>query len=179
MTAPAHSSRTRSRCAPAARKSALAAILLLALFSQAHAGEISGRARVIDGDTIVIGATHIRLYGIDAPEARQTCTGPSGYPYACGTLASYAMRQLAERQAVRCEERDRDRYGRTVAVCWAGAVELNRAMVQQGWAVAYRRYSLAYIADENEARLAHRGIWNGTFQLPWDWRRERREAKAR
>ena len=53
----------------------LAAILLLtALFAAAHAhAQITGTATVTDGDTLRINDTRIRLHGIDAPEAAQTC----------------------------------------------------------------------------------------------------------
>ncbi len=67
---------------------------------------------------------------------------------------------------------DVDRYGRVVATCFVGVTDLGCWMVAHGWAVAYRRYSDRYIADEQAARDAGAGIWVGTFIMPWNWRRD-------
>ena len=75
-----------------------------------------------------------------------------------------------------CEERDRDRYGRMVALCWSGDDELNAWMVREGWAFAYRRYSLRYVGHEWAAKAAGRGIWRGEVVAPWEWRKGRRLA---
>lgn len=131
---------------------------------------LTGIPRVTDGDTIRIGNTRIRLHGIDAPEKRQTCTA-DGKAWRCGDAATDAFRDAIGGLAVTCTKRDTDRYGRVVAVCWAGAVELGAWMVRQGWAVAYRRYSMDYVADENVARAGRRGLWRGEFVMPWVWRR--------
>ena len=75
------------------------------------------------------------------------------------------------RSSVTCEERDRDRYGRVVAVCRHSGRDIYAWLVREGWALAYRRYSLAYVNEEAAARSARRGIWRGEFVPPWDWRR--------
>jgi endonuclease YncB( thermonuclease family) len=95
--------------------------------------------------------------------------------------AAAELRSLIGDRAVACERRDTDRHGRMVAVCWAGAVELNREMVRAGWAIAYRHFSAIYVDDEAEARAAHRGICKGAFQDPWHWRQEhpRRSQRTR
>jgi endonuclease YncB( thermonuclease family) len=79
---------------------------------------------------------------------------------------------------VTCEQRDVDRYGRIVAVCRAGLNDLGAFMVANGWALAYRRYSTAYVGPEGSAKAARRGIWRGTFTAPWDWRRGDRTPYA-
>jgi endonuclease YncB( thermonuclease family) len=78
------------------------------------------------------------------------------------------------RSTVSCQPRDRDRYGRIVAVCFKGNEDLNRWMVANGWAVAYRRYSVDYVTDEDTARRSRINIWSGAFDMPWDWRAQRR-----
>ena len=153
---------------------AAALIALLAFIAPlaAHA-EIAGMARIIDGDTIDIAGQRIRLHGIDAPETKQTCRA-EGRTYRCGRDATSALEARIGQHPVTCHRKDTDRYGRAVAVCWIGAENLNAWMVWQGWAVAYRRFSKDYVAAENDARKARRGIWKGTFIAPWDWRRGKR-----
>ena len=95
-----------------------------------------GNAIVVDGDTLEIRGTKIRLYGSDAPESGQLCRR-TGKDYRCGSQAAALDDRIAQR-SVRCEERDVDRYGRTAAGCFVGSVSLNDELVKQGWAVAYR-----------------------------------------
>ena len=139
---------------------------------------LSGRARVIDGDTIEIGAVRVRLYGVDAPESAQSCLA-GGERWSCGQRATRALAGQIGGRTVACSERDRDRYGRTVAVCRQGGRDVNAWLIGQGWALAYRRYSLAYVNEESSARAARRGIWRGEFVAPWDWRRGERLASSR
>jgi hypothetical protein len=65
---------------------------------------------------------------------------------------------------------EKDRYGRTVAVCRLDKLDSNGWLVDEGLGMAYRRYSTAYIAQEDAAKQAKRGIWAGQFTAPWDWR---------
>jgi hypothetical protein len=65
---------------------------------------------------------------------------------------------------------DTDSYGRTVAVCRNGSVDLSAAMAAAGLALAYRRYSDDYVDEEARARRQRRGVWASTFTAPWDWR---------
>jgi endonuclease YncB( thermonuclease family) len=163
----------RSRYHPFAGLVATTILAALVATSTAVAGEnVTGRAHVIDGDTIEIAGARVRLHGIDAPELHQRCSSADVETH-CGEIARDALRQLAEGRETVCEGRERDRYRRLVAVCRIGATDLGRAMVRAGQAVAFTRYSLDYVADEDAARAAKRGIWTGTFQHPADFRRER------
>ena len=125
---------------------------------------------VIDGDSLRAGSEEIRLHGIDAPEYRQSCEDRSGRSYACGKRAAQHLRKLVGTSPVSCKVIDTDRYERTIGVCSVGATELNEAMVEAGWAVAYSRHSLSYMSTESAARRARRGIWQGRFASPEDWR---------
>ena len=151
------------------RMISLLTILLSA--TPATANELNGVASVIDGDTVEIRGTRIRLHGIDAPESRQLCTRPSGQSWRCGQQAALALSDRIGRRSVSCVARDTDRYGRTIAVCSQDGIDLNAWMVAEGWAVAYRQYSRDYVLADTEARSAGRNIWSGTFVMPWDWRR--------
>lgn len=124
---------------------------------------------MLDGDTIDLDGVRYRIHGIDAPETRQTCFR-GGKEWQCGLEASLVMKRLATGQ-VRCQGIEQDRYGRTVAKCFAGDLDLGRELVRRGLALAYRRYSLDYVADEDHARLNRLGMWTGEFIAPWDWRR--------
>jgi endonuclease YncB( thermonuclease family) len=129
----------------------------------------SGRASVIDGDSLEVGGTETRLYGIDAPEALQTC-GEGAAAWNCGRAAIEKLRELVSGRTITCQRMDTDSYGRSVAVCRNGAVDLSAEMARAGLALAYRRYSNDYIDEEAGARAARRGIWASTFTAPWDWR---------
>ena len=151
------------------RLAALSMIAWLAAPAMA-APSIAGVPWIIDGDTLDIHGTRIRLFGIDAPEREQVCDR-AGRAWRCGESAKRALIRFIGQRAVTCAPRGRDHYGRTVAVCSIGGADINRWMVAQGRAVAYRHYSDAYDGAEDQARAAHRGIWAGTFEQPWRWRR--------
>jgi endonuclease YncB( thermonuclease family) len=142
----------------------------LTLVSMPANADITGEPRIVDGDTIVISNERIRLHGIDAPESKQSCT-MNGKEWACGQEATKALVRYIGDQDVTCEGDKRDRYKRLIAVCFAGAHNLNAKMVSEGWALAYRKYSKDYIVDEKQAKLTRRGIWMGEFLMPWVWRR--------
>ena len=155
------------------RQAILLAVLLLA--GTAHADVISGLARVTDGDTIRIANERIRLHGIDAPELRQKCGTETGEPYQCGISAAEKLREAIGNQPVDCQFFERDRYGRIIGTCFnATGKNIQSWMVEGGWAVAYRRYSTRYVEEEAAAREAKRGIWRGSFTMPWIWRRQNR-----
>jgi endonuclease YncB( thermonuclease family) len=132
--------------------------------------KIMGQASVIDGDTIEIHRTRIRLFGIDAPEGGQTCT-IQGRSWPCGQRAAFALSNKIGRQPVECRQKDRDQYNRVVAICLVGNDDINGWMVEQGWALAFRRFSNDYVDHERRAVNAKRGMWEGEFEAPWDWRR--------
>jgi endonuclease YncB( thermonuclease family) len=138
-----------------------------------HTSEITGSAYVVDGDTIRIHGERIRLHGIDAPESDQTCRDSGGL-YQCGQRARQALVKKIGNGIVRCEARGRDRYNRIIAVCRSDGENLNAWMVGEGWALAYRQYSSDFILREIAASTLNRGIWNGDFVSPWDWRQGRR-----
>lgn len=137
---------------------------------QALAASFAGPAHVVDGDTLDLSGVRVRLFGIDAPESRQRCD-PAGRDWACGIWASRKMAALIGAAEVACVARDRDRYGRVVAICSVSGRDLGRAMVRAGAARAYLRYSRDYLPDENLAKSEARGLWSGPAQSPEAWRR--------
>ena len=149
-------------------------VLALILPVKLSLADVVGQPRIIDGDTIEISGERIRLHGIDTPETNQQCIDGSGKHWACGRRATSALIDLIRNQIVTCEGRKRDRYKRVIGVCFVGQQNLNAAMVRQGWALAYRKYSTDYIAQEAVAKSDKVGIWSSQFVSPWDWRRGKR-----
>jgi endonuclease YncB( thermonuclease family) len=154
----------------------LACTALLLLTSPCAADPEIGRASVIDGDTLEIRGTRIRLHGVDAPESGQSCLSRNGKNYRCGQHAALALSDKIGTSNVSCEQKDIDRYKRIVAVCTVRGEDINAWLVQQGYALAYRQYGTDYISEEEKARAAKRGLWAGSFTSPWDWRRGKRDS---
>ncbi|MFC5358166.1 thermonuclease family protein [Azospirillum himalayense] len=158
-------------------KDVVATALMLLVAAPALAADLTGTASVIDGDTLEIRGTRIRLHGIDAPESQQFCQDSAGKNWRCGQMAALALSERIGRRTVTCEQKDKDRYGRVVAACFVGGENLNAWMAANGWAMAYQQYSKDYVGAEATARAARAGIWAGTFQPPWEWRAAKREGK--
>ena len=151
----------------------LVVLLAIALLAARHAGLVDlepGAYRAADGDSLRRGKASVRLHGIDAPELAQACRDGEGHDYPCGREAMTALARIIAGREVTCTALDEDRYGRAVALCKAGGIDLNAEMVRLGWATAYRRHSLAYVSAEQEAKRAKRGLWQGTFENPETWR---------
>ena len=150
----------------------------LALLTFPAVADITGKARVIDGNTIDIAGERIRLHGIDAPESKQTCTDKDGKEWRCGQDVTFALAEMIGNHWITCKGEERGKFGRLIAVCYAGPYDLNAKMVRQGWALAYRRYSTDYVQDERAAKVAQKGIWRGEFMPPWEWRSIRQVKKS-
>lgn len=131
-----------------------------------------GKARVVDGDTLWIGDTKIRLHGIDAPESKQECLDAAGNPWMAGQDATAFLKSMTEGKEVSCSEQGKDRYGRVIGSCEVGGVDLNAELVKAGLAMAYRQYSKRYLYEEASAQRAKAGMWGGKCEPPWEWRRK-------
>ncbi len=142
--------------------------------------KISGFAKVVDGDTIKINSKKIRLYGIDAPEKKQKCKKTYltisfmsfTKDYMCGEVSTQKLIKKINKQKLNCNILDVDRYKRLIGECFKRNINLNSWMVSNGYAVAYRKYSKKYISDEINAKNNKLGIWQGKFEMPWDFRRK-------
>lgn len=143
---------------------------------QAGAAEIVGRAKVVDGDSLTIAGRLVHLWGVDAPERAQTCGAPSG-PWPCGQEARWALLNRISPHWVTCVEMSQAADGAILARCYLAGIgqqEVNAWLVAEGWALADRAVSDAYVAEENKAQAAGKGLWRGAFEAPWDWRRDHR-----
>ena len=141
---------------------------------------ISGIAKVTDGDTIRIDKKKIRLLGIDAPEIKQQCrkiwlaisfiSFSKNYP--CGQISADKLKIKVDNKMLNCKWTYKDRYKRFVAECFKDKMNINAWMVRNGYAVAYTKYSKKYVAQENLAKKEKSGLWSGTFEMPWDYRKK-------
>ena len=131
---------------------------------------------VIDGDTLKINNIIYRIYGIDAPEKNQTCS-TRNYNWACGLVATNELIKLVAGEEIICKKISKDRYNRIIAKCFVNRIDIGKTMVNSGWALAYRQYSLDYINQEERAKSMKLGIWSSKFIAPWKWRNLSRESK--
>ena len=146
-------------------------VLLWPLTAFAWSGKVVG---VTDGDTIKAlhpdqGQVKIRFYGIDTPEKGQ----------AYGRAATKYLASLIAGKTVNIESVTTDRYGRTVGIVTYAEQNINRAMIQAGYAWVYKRYCKRSFCDdwlmlEDSARRAKIGLWQESDPIPpWDWRRRK------
>jgi endonuclease YncB( thermonuclease family) len=133
---------------------------------------------VTDGDTLTLlvdrEQVRIRLAQIDAPESNQ--------PY--GKKSKAALSALAFGKQARVEVADIDRYGRTVGEVFVDRIDINRAMVREGHAWAYTKYShtTEIIELEDSARTAKKGLWalpENQREPPWLWRHASRAPRPK
>lgn len=145
-------------------KSATAALLVCALVD-AHAqpdrpSTISGRATVIDAETLEIRGQRIRLAGIETVADDHVCEATDDNRWRCGPRAQTALDELLEESIVTCVARERDSLGRLVATCSVGPVDLSLWLVRNGLALAALASNGRLRQAHDEARAARRGIWS-------------------
>lgn len=150
----------------------ICSILVLLAFAPPAVAGFAGAVRVIDGDTLDVGGVRVRLHGIDAPETGQICQTSQGQDWDCGTWVSREVRARYQGARASCDPVDKDRYGRIVATCRVAGEDMGRRLVQRGMAVAYRKYSRAYVADEAAAKRTHAGLHSGQFRRPSQHRKK-------
>lgn len=144
----------------------LAAIVWLGRFDQS---EFHGKAYAVDGDSLNIDGERLRLFGLDAPELEQNCfKGRASWP--CGQRSKRHLANLIKGQVLVCESRGRGRYDRPLVICSTDELNINVTMVESGWAVDYG----GYYSEEIRARKSKNGVWQGTFETPEQWRKNKR-----
>jgi len=159
-------------------------ILVFAVVPSVVLGDVAGPACVEDGDTIVIdgkryygecrGGVRVHLHGIDAPELEQTCADARGAGWRYGRAAASMLLRAVRGKTVACEGDSKDADGDLIAVCRVDGEDIAGRLVRVGAAVADRRYSNDYVDEQEAARSAKSGLWQGTFTMPWDWRAGRK-----
>ena len=147
------------------------ATIALLLPVSAQAADITGTAKIREGDIVLIGTSRIRLGGIDAPAVDQLCLNSQGERWTCGIAARDELAKHTENKTWTCHPgQATDRRGRVVARCEVDGQDIQKWLVRSGWALSYVRFSHDYDEDEKAAREAKAGMWQGAFIAPWDWR---------
>ena len=157
-------------------------IIFLIFVSKVTAEEISGIPKIIDGDTVHINNNKFRLEGIDAPEMKQQCKkeflkissliGFTFYKdYSCGKVSKDKLIEKINGSQIKCIYKSKDRFKRYIATCYKQKANLNKWMVRNGFAIAYRKYSKKYVPDEDFAKENKLGLWRGKFINPEIWRK--------
>lgn len=131
---------------------------------------VTGDLRIIDGDTLEVGPLMLRIHGIDAPEAGQSCATPNGGTWTCGAAASNRLAELIGSAPLDCDPLDRDNYGRLVSRCIVDGVDVGARLVAEGLAWAYVQYSSDYVSLEAAARAIGTGIWQAPTQTAKEYR---------
>lgn len=164
---------------------AICTLILLAAADCCQARAIEGTVKAVyDGDTILLvtsGASRVktRLYGIDAPETAKP--DKPGQPFG-GAAKRKLLSKIIGRQ-VSAEIIEIDQYQRAVAVVRYAGRDINREMVAEGMAWAYRHYlqgpyASEYIGAETRARARREGLWrDANPQPPWEFRQALRGGR--
>lgn len=144
--------------------------------SSAYAADFAGVPRVVDGNTLIIGTTKIRLERVAAPASDQICLDAKSLRWTCGIEARDQLAAHIAGREISCAVNGVDPEHRTLAICSLAGEDLNNWMVQQGWALAYLRQSFEYVRSEETAKTGKRGLWQGAFVAPWEWRRRNKDT---
>ena len=140
----------------------------------------SSKIEVIDGDTIKINGIKIRLFGIDAPEENQICKKnwlsinffTFTKNYYCGKVSTTKLKKFISNKQVKCIGNQLDKYNRLIAICYLENKDMNMWLVRNGLAVSYKKYSTKYSYQEKMAQKEKIGLWQGKFDMPWEWRKK-------
>ena len=132
-----------------------------------HASEsVSGRPRILNGDTLVVSGRVVGLYGVAAPGLKQSCLNAKGHGYACGAHSANALAAHLKDATVTCQIRETDSYGRALSVCHRDKEDLSAWMAEKGLAMAERNQRAAYVGAETVAWGKRLGLWSGSFEDP-------------
>ena len=162
------------------KKIFLKLIFLFCVISNVYCKDfVRGFPKIIDADTIVLNGIKIRLHGIDAPEVKQICSKPLlsfklfsfSKEYECGKYAKNKLFQFVNKKKIKCFLDKKDFFDRYLGTCFYKKKNINSWLVKNGYALAFSKYSKKYIFDQNFAKKNRLGIWKGSFEKPWHWRK--------
>jgi len=135
--------------------------------------KFSGKGFALDGDSIKVGKKEVRLFGLDAPEYKQLCLDKNNQEYSCGIISYEFLKKLITGKKVNCVYAEKDKYDRYLGKCFVEDISINEEIVKNGMAVIYNFTESSDKMDnlEKQARDSKIGIWQGSFELPKDYRK--------
>jgi len=136
--------------------------------------KISGKAFVLDGDSLKVSKKDIRLFGIDAPEYSQTCFNKKNKEYACGQASKEFLIKLVGGKKIDCYYAIKDKYQRYLSKCYVNDISVNEELIKNGMAIIYNFTESDEKMDnlEKQAKTSELGIWQGSFELPKNYRKK-------
>ena len=134
----------------------------------------TGRAFIIDGDTLTINGTKIRLVGVDAPEISQKCK-INKHVENCGEIVKLRLVQATDSKDIICYSHGRDLYGRVLGECYVEDININKWLLREGLAVYYYNKDFkGYKILETLAKQEKVGLWVYEFQNPKEYRKQQK-----
>ena len=135
--------------------------------------------KVSDGDTLNVQKVEngkfvgevmkIRMFGIDAPEKTQDY----------GSESRQALEKLVTGKNLSVEVKNKDRYGRTVAVIYVNGKNINEEMVKTGnawWYKEYAKNDTQFGEYQQNAKQKKLGLFSRKGYIePWIYRRNKKE----
>lgn len=139
----------------------------------------TGRAFIIDGDTLKINGTKIRLVGVDAPEISQKCK-THGHVENCGEIVKLRLVQATSNEITTCYSHGKDYFGRVLAECYVNDININKWLLREGLAVYYYNKDFkSYKILETMAKEEKNGLWGGEFQKPKEYRKQQKRKRRK
>lgn len=137
------------------------------------ADSVTGPARTVDADIIMVNKQRVILWGVDAPERDQLCA-VGGQKWACWDGAKQALDDILARGEVTCAlTGTADPFGRRFGTCTINGEDVGEAFVRTGMGRAYLEQTDLYLAAEEAAKAAELGVWQAGAKVddPWAWRK--------
>ena len=132
---------------------------------------IKGKAKVINSDYIKINNQEIILYGIEAMERKQVCYINSKI-WPCYAITVRFLESLVDLGETSCRIiKKAQSFNRVFGVCEVIGTEINRELVEKGYALARIKQTKEYLQYEKIAEENNLGIWQSKFVEPWNWRK--------
>ncbi len=131
---------------------------------------ISGRAVAISGDLMRVGGTLVRLSNVEAPDAHQPCHRANGRRWNCASAAKAGLARLIRRRTVSCTPTGQEDGSAIVAQCHTEKIDVAAELVRHGYVFSVRSFFGSLSGEEDAARAAKAGIWQGEILRPQAWR---------
>ena len=147
---------------------------------QAAPQVISGKiTSIVSGDVFRIGPSTVRLYGLASPLIDQKCYDNGGHAYDCGYVAARMLKDFVSGDDVNCRVMNTNAKGELMAACSVGSFDIGAAMVEAGWAIALPAVTQIYLPYQQKAQEGRKGMWEGRFQMPWEWAAQKQQLQQR